>query len=536
MSAQPFRILDQFGRNIGSSNLLYDAAAPGRDRPAPPRVDRDSRQNLSQFGYRQLLAAGRTIYANCPALKNAIDLKAELAIGNAYLPQYYGRNKAWGQLAESLLNEWHKIMDVRGGIYDWQTDLKLWIKSRHRDGDVGIMLTESPSGYPLVQTIPGHRIGSWSQEVWTVTDDGPYKGMDLRNGVISNDFARPMAYRVYSSNFTTWRDISASTVIDSSGKVIRSADMRVWYLPDWVDQGRGLSSIAGGVPDWGDRKQANDFIKAALKKEASYAVVEYTESGQVDASTEFTRQGLQNTGDFLAALYEEKTEGGTTQVYKANSGSRVEFPSGERPSNQSQAFWQKVTRDAFAAVGWPMEFYDSLEKGGAALRLVMELAQPHIAADQVFAQKIAAWIDGWRISKAIQAGELPPDPDWWMIAHTPPPQLTVDKAYSAAIDREDYKLGFVTFKEIAGRRGQWWETIREQQAIEIDELAKTAAKLSQDNPDLTFEMALNLLQQRSPNVPSSPTVTETGDEKTGGGTEEDDAPPKKKTKKKANAR
>lgn len=507
MAATPFKILDQFGRLAGASNLLHDAASPGRDRPAPPRVDRDSRQNLSQFGYRQLLAAGRYIYANCPGLKNAIDLQAELAIGNAYIPQYYGRNDAWGEQAEALLTEWHKIFDVRGGVYDWQTNLKIWLKSAKRDGDVGILLTESAGGFPLVQTIPGHRIGSWGQEAWTVMDKGPYENMDLRNGVISNEYARPMAYRVYDSFFTKYRDISAATVLDDQGKPIRNTDMRVWYRPDWADQGRGLSAIAAGVNDWGDRKQVNEFLKAALKKEASYAVVEYTETGTVDASTDFTRQGPEQES-FRAALYEERVEGGLTQIYKAQTGSKIEFPAGERPSERSQAFWEKVTRDAFQSIGWPIEFYDSMAKGGAALRLIMELAQPTIDADQALAQKIATWIDGWRLAKAINAGELPPDPDWWMVAHQPPQEMTADKGYSAQIDREDFKIGFETFKGVCSRRGLWWGDVRAQQALEVDDLCKRATKLVQDNPDLTFEMALNLLQQRTPNLPSSPTVQE----------------------------
>lgn len=524
MSAPAFKILDQFGRTAGSANLLHDAASPGRERPSPPRVDRDSRQNLSQFGYRQLLAAGRYIYANCPPLKNAIDVMAELAIGNAYIPQYYGRNPKFGEQAEVLLFEWHKIMDVRGGVFDWQTNLKLWLKSAKRDGDVGIMLTESASGYPLVQTIPGHRIGSWAQEEWTV-GEGDYAGMDLRNGVISDQYARAMAYRVYDSYFTTHRDISAASVVDAAGNPVHSTDMRVWYRPDWADQGRGLSQIASGLPDWTDRKQAHEFIKLALKKEASYAVVEHTESGETDAAEEFTRQGVQNT-DFRAGIYEERAEGGLTQIYKAGTGSKIEFPAGDRPSERAQMFWDKVTRDGFQAIGWPMEFYDTMTKGGAALRLVMELAQPAIEADQALAQKIATWIDGWRISKAIKNGELPEDPDWWMIAHQPPKEMTVDRGYSSKIDIDEFKIGFASFKTVCSRRGDWWQDVRDEQAIEVDDLAKRAAKLSAENPLLTFEMAINLLQQRSPNLPSSPTVTEQIDE-----TPVEDKPEPKKKKK-----
>lgn len=522
MAAQPFKIVDQFGRTLGSSNLLYDAATPGRERPAPPRVDRDSRQNLSQYGYRQLLAAGRYVYANCPALKSAIDTQAELAIGNGFLPQYYGRNKKWGRNAEELLNEWHKIMDVRGGVYDWQTNLKLWLKSIKRDGDVGIMPTQSASGYPLVQTIPGHRIGAWGQTELVVAD-GPYKGMDIRNGVISDPYNRAMALRVYDSYFTSWRDISSATVTNAAGEITRSTDIRLWYRPDWADQGRGISRVASGAPDWGDRKQVQEFIKMALKKEASFAVVEYNESGTVDASEEFILSSP-SSENYRAALYQEKTEGGLTKIYKAGSGSKVEFPAGERPSERSEAFWAKVTRDAFRAINFPIEFYDSADKGGAALRLIMELAQPEIEADQALAQKIATWIDGWRLAKAIQSGELPEDPDWYKVAHTPPAEITADKGYSAKIDQEDYKIGFTSYKDVCARRGKWWRDERDQEELEVDDLTERAERLCAKRPKLTFEMALNLLQQRSANIPSSPTVTEKLEDDSGA----DDENPKKK--------
>jgi len=356
--------------------------------------------------------------------------------------------------------------------------LQVAIVSIIRDGDIGILLTESEqSGYPQVQIIPAHRIGSPSDE-GTVAS-GPFKGNALINGAICNEYGRTLGYRVYSADFTSYQEIPAS-------------DLALYYKPEFAEQCRGASRIASGIRDWQDRKQAFEFLRLALKKEASYAVVEHTEEGSLDPDADEMQSvaGL-NSG----TIYEERVDGGAIRVFKSGSNSKVEFPESSRPSANTQAFWERVTRDGLQAIGWPYELtYDSSKIGGASLRMMMEVAQRTIEDYQDMASKIATRIDAWRLAKAIKSGELPANVDWWKISHQTPEEMTADKGYSSQVDREEYKLGFTTLKDVSARRGTYYEEVIAQRQREAGDIVKAAKEISAEN-GIEFSLALSLLRE-----------------------------------------
>ena len=70
--------------------------------------------------------------------------------------------------------------------------------------------------------------------------------------------------------------------------------------------------------------------------------------------------------------------------------------------------------------------------------------------------------------------------------------------------KEEYKLGFVTLKDVAARRGKWWEEEREQAEAETDDLLMRGRRLAEKH-GITIEAALSLLQQRSANPPADMT-------------------------------
>ena len=491
MAAKPVRLLDSFGRPVVSrGNALYDAARYDHSRPYVQNLAQDHNA-ISAAGQRELASLGRYLCANVAPLQNAINTIAATAIGTAFIPQYYGTPRGdWGDKAETLLNEWHKVCVISGGVYDWRNALRVAIVSIIRDGDIGVLLTESESaGYPQIQLVPGHRIGNAGESL--VVESGDFAGSLLVNGTILNSVGRTIGFRVYDSAENP-RDISTN-------------DMALYYRPDFAEQTRGTSQIAAGIRDWQDRKQAFEYLRMALKKEASYSVVEHTEEGALDLDAD---EITSTTGSNGGTIYEERVDGGTIRVFKAGSGSKVEFPESSRPSQNSQAFWERVTRDGLQAVGWPVELtYDASKIGGASLRMVMEVAQRTIAEYQAIAQKMATRIDAWRIAKAIKEGELPENPEWWKIAHQTPEQMTADKGYSSQVDREEYKLGFVTLKDIAARRGKWWEEERAQMESEADDLLTRATALAKRH-GISIEAALSLLQQRSANPPAMISATQ----------------------------
>jgi hypothetical protein len=182
-------------------------------------------------------------------------------------------------------------------------------------------------------------------------------------------------------------------------------------------------------------------------------------------------------------------------VFKSGSNSKVECPESSRPSANTQAFWERVTRDGLQAIGWPYELtYDSSKIGGASLRMMMEVAQRTIEDYQDMAAKIATRIDAWRLAKAIKSGELPANVDWWKISHQTPEEMTADKGYSSQVDREEYKLGFTTLKDVSARRGTYYEEVIAQRQREAGDIVKAAKKIAAEN-GIEFSLALSLLRE-----------------------------------------
>jgi hypothetical protein len=144
--------------NVGQNTMIVSATqTPDRKRVLP--MDRDIHRNVSNFGRKTLMSLGRWMFWNIPEIKGAILEQANLAT-STFIPQYTGRNKAWGIIAEQWLREWHKIMDVSGWPFDYESYVKFLVVKPLVDGDMATLLTETESGYPQIQTIGAHRIDS----------------------------------------------------------------------------------------------------------------------------------------------------------------------------------------------------------------------------------------------------------------------------------------------------------------------------------------------------------------------------------------
>ena len=91
--------------------------------------------------------------------------------------------------------------------------------------------TETTDGYPQFQIIPWHAIGDRTGA--DVVQAGPYKGLRQYNGVIFNQYGRPVAYRILGQTPADDRDVSAR-------------DMDFIREPLAVDQGRGLPAFKIG--------------------------------------------------------------------------------------------------------------------------------------------------------------------------------------------------------------------------------------------------------------------------------------------------
>lgn len=454
MAAATHTFIDRRGVPRVSSNRLIQSALQTSDRKTVPLLDHDMWKNVSGLGRRVMMSIGRHLFWNYPVLSGAIKEQATLAV-STFIPQFYGRNKAWGTMAEEWLIEWHRIMDVRGSPYDYDSFLRHQITQVIVDGDIGILLTENADGYPLVQQIAAHRIGSLNDRDATVMG-GQFDGSMVIDGVIMNEFGAPRAYSIINDQRT-------------DATYVPAANMILNWNPQCCDQLRGLSELASCLFDLQDLKESRNFELLAQKTAASITLIEKNATGFADEAKSLVASSATLTADtgVKTAVQQEKMDGGEYRYFRASSGEGLEAFSYDRPGANAMAYQEAMLRDAFRGMGWDHYFSTEILKvGGAPLRVLVDKINLSIRERQKAVAKVCRRVGGYALSKAMKLGLLPWDDDWYMFEYQGPARLTADHKYEIEGEIEEYAAGFVTLKEITSRRGQYWEDIQDQRIEE----------------------------------------------------------------------
>jgi capsid protein len=425
---------------------------------------------------------GRWLYHNSPELRGAVREMADLA-ASSYIPQFYGSDKVWGNKAEEWLYEHDKICDVRGWPYNMATYRRNLVLAVLRDCDLGTLLTETPEGYPLIQPLGAHRIGSGSGSERVA--GGEFDGANIYDGVITDDYGRTIGYRICDpATGAPDRDISAN-------------DMFLSFLPEYVDQGRGISELAAAFFDFQDTRESRTFNLLAGKIAASIALVEKNETGEADSAKAIVSGGEYDADDNTkSTIHQETVDGGMIRYFKAGTGSSIESFSYDRPGANSQEFEDRVIRAAFAGMGWSYDFsLNPTKAGGAQMRIVIDKINRRLKSIQDLVLLPAMRrIDGWRISKAIKLGLLAPSKEWYMWDYQGPSRLTADAKYESDVDLQELGAGVGTLASAAARRGTYWEDVRGQQDKEVTDLL-TRATIQAKKFGISLEQAITLYRQ-----------------------------------------
>lgn len=425
-------MLKGFFKKLGS--LWEPQYQSNRYRRPLRSLNKDTKQLIPTGTHQQLVSAGRWLFGNFAPVRGALLEQCTYSV-QPFIPQYVGKDLDWGVRAESWLRDWHKIMDIQGRC-DFEEFLYLSLLSIKRDGDVGVMLTNTAGGYPAVQLIPAHRIASRNQNA------------NEHNGVISNQQGRAVSY-----------------MIDGERKV-SARDMALCFFPEWSDQGRGITPLSAVTGDLQDIKELREYELNAQKAASSIALVEHNEDGYADDSEAFIDQTIDD-GNLTTTL--ETLEGGAIRYFRAGSGSKIEVLDRNRPGANAQDFENTILRSAFQALEWPFDLsLDPTKIGGAVVRLVTAKAQRTVEKNQRLVRKIAKRIDGYALAKAMKLGLLPQPKggDWYSWHYQGPRKISVDGGRDAAAGREDYKLGLTTLQELYADRGLHWEDEVEKRITE----------------------------------------------------------------------
>ena len=447
MASQPVRLFDQFGRLMPTR--ISQAAIGSQQRRARTGFDRDSANLYSGTDRLLLMSMGRWLYANNSLVAGSVDDQAAIVSGEL-TPQFAGSDSEWGALAEQWLEDHDRLCDVRGDLYPMQTLQRLWMLHIIRDGDVGVIFTEGAGGYPLLQTIPAHRIRD--NGVGTAGSDSPWNGYRIVDGVIVNDVGRPLAYRVYDDARTTYQDISA-------------VDMKVRFLPRYADQVRGFSALGCAMVDFQDIDEVRRFELVAQKVAASIVLAETNETGLPPATAEsmLGEDSTESNPDANIAMHTMR--GGEIQYFRSGTGGKLEALKADRPTPAQQQFADSIIRQAMAGMGWSIDYFlDPSKVGGAAMRVVVERINRHVGmmrSQCLF--PLARSVDAWRIAKAIKEGMLPPSDDWYRWRYQGAANITADAKYAAQVSEIRMERGLSSPQIEAAQIGNDWEHVMDQQ-------------------------------------------------------------------------
>ena len=412
------------------NGTTYQAETVDANYPRRPDLTGDHKDILSTYGWKEILNSGRFIYKNFGAVSGAIDDKANHVVGSAWNPQFTGKNKEWGKEAEKWLVNWGQICDVRGRPYNLL--LNMWLGSVHvdRDGDFFIFFAKSKKNYPQLQFVEAHRIGNRYNHRNGAIAEGRYKGYQLRNGVVYNQYSRPMAYHFLGDT-------------PAQDHYIPAENLYHVFSPKNFSQGRGVTSLVQGILDWLDVKNFQDNEKIAQRLFSALALIEKNEMGKVDpikahfGKTSSTTSNSNATQDVVV----QEIKKGMTRVLKIK-GQNLEGLKIDRPGQNQMNFKESVMRGAFYSMGWTYEqAFNSKGQGGANVRRDVAKNQKAVDHRQEILQDAWRACVVWGIANAIKLGILEFDKDWYRWEPQLPKRMTVDYGRDSKSELEEVRTG-----------------------------------------------------------------------------------------------
>ena len=484
-------LVDQYGYPVSSRQLF----AGNRNDPARPRWPvnlRDTKDDIPAPDWQTVVNASRKLYGNYGVLKGAVHQKALHSVGRAWMPHFIGTDRKFGDAAKQwLVDEWYGVCDVRGSGFDFRTSLYLDSIALDRDGDFFVLLTKTESGYPSLQHIPAHRVGIRDRrpnfkDDKSVVEKGKWKGYRIEQGIILNEFNRPVAYRILGETEDDDRD-------EDSANILHAFD------PEYPDQIRGLPAFSHAINDIRDAMQSQAWEQHAMLMASSLGLIEHNETGAADPNDPGTILGETTSGS--ETFTTQTFEGGMVRYFKAGTGGKLEQFQNMRPGDDWDKFQDRIIRGALLGVNWPYSLcWKSEGLTGTAERSEIEKARAAILDRQEVLLTVALREIRYAVAKAQKLGVLPQSSDWWKWSFNFPPQFSIDHGKDGNHQREQFKLGMLNMHQILGFQGTDYETHQAEREMEIVDVINRTKKIAEAT-GTPFDIVLQFFQQRSPNPP-----------------------------------
>lgn len=413
------------------------------------KLNKDIADLISENRQRMMIGDGRYIYQAFSTVSGAVRQKADYVFGNSWRLQSMSKDSDFADKVEQDFKMIDRMLDIRGSGFSFRKSVWMLSKALDVDGDAFIVLTESDNGFPQLQFLEAHRVGSFENERAESVLEGRYKGSRIVNGVIMDDHMTPIAYRVKDdSRKGGYQDISASAIIHVSSF-------------EWFSQARGIPAVTAGILDWYDLAETRDAQKMKQKVNSSLTLVESNETGRIDTGA----MAVNPSGGRGGSLQTQLFDSGLIRYIK--NGGKLTAHTANDPGQSWMDFTRLVELGAFYGMRWRREMFDGEQLARAGARGVVNDVNCSIRSrceDIMPAlQRAALYV----IAKRAKMGAYDLPDDWYKVQFTKPAEFTVDEGRMRAADIADLRAGLTSEDLIVERRGMDLEELYRQRAKNI---------------------------------------------------------------------
>ena len=398
-------------------------------------------RELTVGEWRTVNSAARKLYWNTGVVNAAIDQKSMLTVGMAMRPIFTGADREWGKQAEAVLLDWMQIAYLDGK--SWWEGLRLESVAIDREGDLLTILTTTANGYPQLQQVPWHQIGSRGDD--GVLTEGRYRGLKIYNGVILSKTNRAVAYRVLGE---------AQDGSEDRDVPVQSAMLTM--DPREVDQVRGISAFAPAIRDLISFKDLGDDIQAASRMAAKIGLLVTNQQGMADASDAYNALTDVTPPGCGSQLRLTPMAGGRIEYLTANAGESIQQLDAKIPTEAQDRLQERLIRNALLAAQWPPEFgWDMSRLGGASARIILEQVNRVTSERHAYLSAFCKRRCAFAVARFVELGILPPytgaDANRggaYQFRFTEPARLTADSGYANRDAIDAYRAGMRSMTDI----------------------------------------------------------------------------------------
>jgi capsid protein len=425
-----------FSYNAAQTNRLY----------APMQYGQPSESSQTVRERVVMMWEARNLVENCPEAK-----EVSRKFGNYLTPTEYSPatgDRDYNATVGEWFHTWCKQADATGRN-SFRKLVQLAAENRPVDGDCGFVIRRVGDGLKL-QLVPATRIGNPNE-----------MGLDSENyfeGVITNDFGVPVAYRIYR--------------VTREGVYFGAEDVPAgnfchYFDPFRVDQYRGVTDFHAAIQTARMLHEILQAEKAGVRFASQQAALVFTDRGTANARNAFTGFIAHLMHELSIAVGIPKGVLFGTQDY-AGPSVRAEFAAADRVFARHQGVLvDKVLDPIKNAV-----ILDAIARG--------EIPAPPARAGETPVQAL----------KRATRGE-------WRF----PPKLTIDVGRESAANLNENRQGAKSLQEIAAEQGTDAFTRLEQIAAEASYVKELSERYE------IPETAIRLVTNSLPSTPAAAAAT-----------------------------